>query len=366
VIFSFESGKYDPNTCEFDSDKTTYLNGLKEFSARQARSGVTSYFTALATTPIDKMKKSLSQIAGYVKSPANGKDGAKLIGAFSEGTYVNPACAGAQNPELMLEHEIEKFDEINESGVIKLVAVAPDFGKKSFAFIRDLIRRGIIVSAGHCKCSGNDFHQAKEAGVKYIVHFMNGQIGSSYKSFDGGGIVEAVLMDDDTSVELILDGCHVSYAYVRDVIMRKTLDKVVAVTDSMFPAGDDSISKFSLSGMKGKKSDDGRVLIADNTKQLQLFGSVLSMDVVFSNLLSALSTPEAGVWYHTHPALHLDEAVLASTVLCATNPANLTGLKSGRIMEGAPADVVLAEIIGQAGDYRLNVKKTFTGGEPVT
>ena len=79
--------------------------------------------------------------------------------------------------------------------------------------------------------------EAIKAGLKYCIHFTNGPTGGSYKPFNGGGTIEAVLKFDELYAELIADGFHVNPLYIRDIIRRKGVDKIIGMTDCQFVAG---------------------------------------------------------------------------------------------------------------------------------
>jgi N-acetylglucosamine-6-phosphate deacetylase len=134
----------------------------------------------------------------------------------------------------------------------------------------------------------------------------------------------------------------------------------------MFVAGSD-LKEFSIGGMRGAVSDDGthlRVLSKENT----LFGSNLTMDRAFENMLNWLSCPMAGIWNRLHEALEFEEAVSTVAKIYSRNPCDLTGLAAegfGRIENGAKADICVLDITGSPGNYKVKVELTVVDGKVV-
>ena len=207
--------------------------------------------------------------------------------------------------------------------------------------------------------------------MKYCIHFLNGPTGGSYKPFDNGGAVEGILQDERVYVELILDGVHVNPKYVRDVVERKGIDKVMAVTDAMFASQAKGVTDFQMNEIPGRLSEDGRYIYVVGKKPLTLFSSVLTMEVVFNNLLSFLTREMNGVWCRTHKAMSLDQAIPSAARMCATNACSMLKMheaedpETGSIEEGKWADLLVADIEGKAGDYRLSIQKVFVHGNEV-
>ena len=370
-LFEFTAGRYDLQTKSFQSSEEIYENELPNYARVRASTGVTNLYLGTSAASIRQLKFCFEQLKKYMHSGRDGSDGCLIKGGLLEGAFFNPQMCGAQNPDFALPPGIEKFDEINKSGVIKLVNVVPDYGEASCKLIGNLTEKGISVGAGHTNATADQFKAAIDNGLKYCIHFLNGPTGGSYKPFDNGGAVEGILQDDRIYVELILDSFHVNPKYVRDVIERKGIDKVMAVTDAMFASQAKGVTDFQMTGNHGRLSEDGRYVYVVGKKPLTLFGSVLTMDVAFSNLLSFLTQDMDGVWYRAHKAMRLERAIPAAARMCATNACSMLKMheaedpETGSIEEGKWADLLVADIEGKAGDYRLGIQKVFVHGNEV-
>ncbi len=370
-LFDLTLGQYNPKTSSFQSSSEIYQEALSRYVRLRTKTGVTNLYLATIADSIEHLQFCLEQLNRYMNSDNNGRDGCLIKGSLLEGTFLNPLMCGAQNPEYVFAPDIKKFDEINKSGTIKLVNVVPDHGKESFKLTKALQKKGITVGAGHTNATSDQIKTAIENGLDYVIHFLNGPTGSSFKPFDGGGAVEGILQDDSIYVELIVDGFHVNSAYVRDVIERKGIEKIIAVTDAMFVSQAEDITDFEMTGIFGRMSADGKYVYVAGSKPLTLFGSVLTMDKAFSNILSLLTQDMAGIWYREHKAIDFDQAVLTASRMCAVNPCDMLkkhgaeDTETGSIEESKWADLLVADIKGQSGNYKLDVHSVFVRGNKV-
>ena len=362
-LFEFTAGLYDPKTDTFDDRPQTYQHELNKVSGKVAEFGVTSFYIATWAAPVETLKNCYGQLADYLGKAKDLSAGARLRGGTLEGTFINKQMAGAQNPDLVLEPNTETFDSIEDRGAIKLVNVVPDAGQKSCELTKYLTDKGVIVGMGHTDATGDQVFDAIKAGLKYCIHFLNGPTGSSHKPFNNAGAVESVLRFDELYAELILDGFHVHPAYVRDVIKRKGIDRIMAMTDCGYVVGS-PLKKFTIGGISGEVSDDGSYLRVVGKKNV-LFGSTLTMNRGFNNLLNWLTVDMQGFWNRLHKALEFEDALVAISKIFSTNPCSLMSLKEqgyGSIVNGAKADLVVLDIAGQSGNYEVTVDSTIVDG----
>jgi N-acetylglucosamine-6-phosphate deacetylase len=356
ALFDFTVGLYNPKTDTFDNSPEVYERCFDMLSKKLAEFGVTGFYFATFAASLKTLKRCYGQLADYMSRANDTISGARLLGGMLEGTFINPNMAGAMNPDLVFEPAQEVFDRIEDRGAIKLANVVPDWGAKSCALTEYLTNKGVIVGMGH----------TAKAGLKYCMHFTNGPTGSSCKPFNGGGATEAVLKFDELYAEQICDGFHVNPAYVRDIIKRKGIDKILGITDCMFVAGSD-LKEFTAGGVRGVVSENGNYLrVVDKTNTL--FGSNLTKNTGFANVLNWLTTDMEGIWNRLHPAMELEKALVATAKMLSTNQAILTGRDKqgyGSIANGAKADLCVLDITGSEGNYDVTVEATIVDGNTV-
>lgn len=369
-LFSLGDGMFDERTGIFDESDASFKRGASLYARLKAREGVANFYAATGSAPKERLRRAFGHLAAYMRSDANGTEGAVVHGGLLEGTFFNPNMAGAQDPALALAPSRAAFDDINESDSVRLVNIAPDTGEPAWELIEYIASRGLIPGAGHTAATADQVREAVRRGLRYIIHFTNGPTGGSYKPYDGGGTIEATLQSDELYAELICDGHHVNPAYVRDIIARKGVDRIIAVTDQTFATGT-SVRRFRLGGLEGQVSDDGACVQVVGRRNT-LFCSCLTMDAAFSNLLSWLTSEMPGVWNRRHEPLPLRDAIAAVARMCSTNAARMTGLyddperATGTIEPGKRADIVLGRLTGEPGRYCFVVDRLFVRGRRVT
>jgi len=365
-LFDLTMGRYDPKSGKGDKSSQVYEEGFEGLRKKLPEFGVTGFYLANWNTSLENLQYCYGRLADYMQKYGEELQGARLLGGFLEGPFINKQMSGAQNPDMTHEPEIDFFEKIEDGGSIKLANVVPDDGRLSFELIEYLTKKGIAVGMGHTAATCEQVAEAIKAGLKYCVHFTNGPTGGSYKPFAGGGAVEAVLKFDELFAELICDGYHVNPVYIRDIIKRKGTKRIVGITDCMMIAGSD-LTDFRVEEIKGKVSADGQYLQVAG-KGNTLFGSNLTMIRGFNNLLNWLMSDMEGIWNRRHEGMGLEEAVSAAAQIYASNPCELTGLASqgyGRIVEGAKGDLCVLDIEQEGGRCRAEVEMTIVDGEVV-
>lgn len=364
-LFDFTLGQFHPDTDKFDDSPQAYKIGFQMLSKSLLAFGVTGFYLATFAASTKVLKNCCLNLANYLKKDQQETpSGARLFGALLEGSFINPDMAGAQSTKHLFDFSSKAFDDIEDGGVIKLANVVPDQGQKSIDLIKHLCQKGIVVGAGHTNATCDQFFEAIKAGLKYCIHFTNGPTGGSYKPFNGGGAIEAVLKFDEVYAELIADGYHINPAYIRDIIKRKGIEKIIGITDTLFACGS-TLKEFTVGGVKGRVSPDGKYMSVVG-KQNALFSSNLTMLQGFENMLNWLSSDMDGIWNSQHQALDFEEAVRAVAMIYSTNPCNLAGLGAdgfGRIENGAKADICVLDIQGSSGNYKAKVEKTIVNGD---
>lgn len=363
--FDFTHGLYDPKNNKWDASTELVPKYLDILRNRFAAFGVTGFYISSVMASIERLKDVYKCLSDYLATTSQTGSGARLLGGALEAPFISPAKAGAMAGNLVKEPSIKLFEQIEDKGSIKLVNVVPDSGKKSCELTEYLTKKGVVVGAGHTAATCQQVTDAVKAGLKYCVHFTN-QTDGLYKPFNGGGAVEAVLKIDELYAEIIADGYHVNPAYIRDIIKRKGIDKILGVTDCMFVGGS-NIKRIEIGGVPGRVADDGSHIAVEGVKNI-LYGSVLKMCKAFENMLNWLTVNMEGIWNKKHDAMSLNDAVVWASKMYSTNPNKLTGRYEqlfGRIADGTKADLVVLDVNGSAGNYKLTVEKTIVNGDVV-
>ena len=325
-----------------------------------AQTGVTSFLPATMTCDMPVIYKALAEIRNKMTVITRRRDektgtvsgdimmeeegtrlpGAKVLGAYLEGPFINSKYKGAQNEEFIIPADYACIKDFAD--VIKVVVLAPEtlqipmllngtdgLGK----FIARCKEHDIIISLGHSAAGYDEALQAIEAGASHITHLCNAMTGLHHRE---PGLVGAAL-DRSVTCELIADDLHVHPAVQRIIYRNKGAAELELITDSMRACGlPDGISEL---GGQTVYVQDGAVRLADGT----LAGSVVTLNRAMAN-------------FRKNTGATVPEVVRMVT----ENQAQELGLfeKIGSLSPGAAADIT-------EFDEDFTVIRTFVDGREV-
>lgn len=238
--------------------------------ATHAAHGTTSMLASLVSEPINSLIGQIKALLPFIdKSP--------IKGIHLEGPYLAHSHCGAHDPALLRLPSIDELKLLIDASEsqIRMVTIAPEL-EGAISAIEFLISKGITVALGHTGADAATTRAAIAAGASIITHFNNGmpKLGSQ------NNISTVSLGDPTISLELILDGIHLSNAETK-TILAAAPHRLIAITDAMSAAGigdgDYTIGKLEV------KVEAGIARLASNGL---LAGSTLTMGRVFLNLIN--------------------------------------------------------------------------------
>ncbi|NMA42023.1 MAG: N-acetylglucosamine-6-phosphate deacetylase [Oligosphaeraceae bacterium] len=290
------------------------------------RDGVTSLCPTTLTLSEERLAESLQHIEAYRLSPS----ACKIAGTHLEGPYINPECAGAQNPAYLRRADIDEVLRLHATSPVSMVTYAIEM-PGSLEFTAELCRAGIVPSCGHSNATYAQFKEGMQQGLKCLTHFCNQMTKLHHREI---GLVGAGFYEDEVAIEIICDKIHLCPDMVKLIFKFKPIDKILLITDAMeatgLPDGD-----YQLGGLA--------VVVADGAARLTsngaLAGSTLQMNMALKNAYELSGKP-------------LCELVQTSS----WNQARMLGLKKlGKIETGYIADLILL-------DEDFQVKHVFIDG----
>ncbi len=305
-------------------------DGLRVMAQFYARHGVTAFLPTTWTESRAKITAALEAVRSLVGKPTGG---AAILGAHLEGPYVNLRKQGAQDPRFVRRADREEALAWLDMGVIRLIALAPEFPENHW-LIEEATRRGIAVSAAHTEAGPEEIACAARLGLRQVTHVFNAMVGLHHRN---PGTVGAVLTEDAIICELIADGIHVHPVVMNLVVRAKGRDRVILVTDAVSPTGMPD-GEYPLED-RIMRVKNGRVVLPDGT----LAGSILTMDAALRNIMAAAKLTLSQAW-----------------PLASLNAARQMGIADckGMLSVGYDADLVLLDAEG-------SVRLTMVGGEVV-
>jgi N-acetylglucosamine-6-phosphate deacetylase len=258
-------------------------DGLRRMARFFAGHGVTAWLAATMTATGQDTERALEAVRA-VTGPVEG--GATLLGAYLEGPYLNPARAGAQDPELIRPADRAEAARLLDHGVVRVLVVAPEVEENRW-LVAEAAARGLTVSAGHTDATYDQALQAVEDGVRHVTHAFNAMRPLGHRE---PGMLGAALVVPELRCELVADTVHVHPAAMRLLVAAKGTGGVVLVSDAMRATGLPD-GAYTV-GDRPAFSMDGAIRLGDGT----LAGSVLTLDRALHNLQAATGRPLAELW----------------------------------------------------------------------
>ena len=166
----------------------------------------------------------------------------RALGAHIEGPYFAPVKRGCHLPEHIRPPQRAEWEQILEHGPVAAMTLAPEIpGARDL--IRDLRAHGANACAGHSEALFPEVEEAVGWGINHVTHLycaMSDALNNRWRGTDNprrGGLLEAALLDDRLSSELISDGIHLSREMLLMAFRMKGYEKLAIVTDAMRGAG---------------------------------------------------------------------------------------------------------------------------------
>ena len=320
-------GSVGVDTMEAD---TPDLARVSEFLATQ---GVTGWLPTLVPAPHEDYERAIRAIDEAISSPA-GVATTRILGVHYEGPFVNTAQCGALRREHFKSYagprDLETLPLPKTRDAVRLITLAPEV-EGGVELVRELTRRGWIVSIGHTRAAVAVLEQAFAAGARHMTHFMNAMAPFHHRS---PGPIAWGLSRDDVTCDFIADGVHLDPFMLQLLTRLKGENQLLLISDAIAAAGQGD-GAYQIWG-ETITVRDGKTSNAHGS----IAGSVITMHSAM-RLMRSLGATEVGV-----------------ARMAATNPARLLGLEGdcGSIEEGKRADLV-------ALDENGRVQLTMVGGE---
>ncbi len=319
-------GAVGVDTMEADAEK---LHSVARFLAQH---GVTGWLPTLVPAPVADYAKAVSAIAQLMTEQDQRPAAAQAFGVHYEGPFINSAQCGALRSQYFRTFSGREVDDLPGGDVpnmVRMTTVAPEIDG-GVDLIKELTKRGWLVSLGHTRANVAMLEQALQAGAHHMTHFMNAMSPLHHRA---PGPIGWGLFHDEVTCDLIADGVHVDPLMLQVIVRCKTAGRISLISDSIAPTGigDGAYQVWgeTIKVVEGKTSNE-RGSIA---------GSVITMlDAV--RMMLSLSFPAPDV-----------------ARMAAFNPAQLIGKdhECGSITVGKRADLVALDDQGQ-------VRLTLVGG----
>jgi len=303
-----------------------FMDGTREafegIAVFHSRHGVTSM---LATTLAGDDAETFAFLDAY-ECYAKTVGTCRFLGVHLEGPYFSLAQCGAQDPKFLKNPTLAHYEKLLSYDCIKRVSAAPELDG-ALALGQYLRERNIIASMAHTDADYEQALQAMEYGYHLVTHLYSGMQGVHRReAYRFGGLVEAALLMDGLTAEVIADNRHLPECLLKLIYKCKGKDGIILTSDAMRGAGLSNGQTTKL----GSLTLGQDVMIEDDVAKLPdrsaFAGSVASGDRLIRTMVQVAGVP-------------LVEAIGMMTV----NPARLMGLSDriGDVREGLEADLIV-------------------------
>jgi len=286
------------------------------------RRGVTSLLATMAAAPIPDLVKCLELSRQWMHEP---HEGSQVLGVHLEGPYFSLAQKGAQDPENIRTPDDGTSDILLEHhDVLKIMTYAPEL-PGALELTAKLTRLGIVPAAGHSSAQDEDVLAAMKVGLRHIIHIWSGQSSTVREGpWRKPGLLEATLVFDGLTVEMISDNKHLPPTLMRLAYKCIGADRLCIISDATSGAGMPEGTHFHMGGME-YDVHDGVGMMLDRTA---FAGSTTLVNQMVPILTDTIGIP-------------LVEAVRMTTL----TPARVIGFdgRKGSLEAGKDADLAVFE-----------------------
>ena len=304
--------------------------GLREVSEYLSTQGVTSWLPTL----VPGSDENYASVAAAVSEAMRSSDGngARILGLHYEGPFVNSAQCGALHVEYFKTYSSPSdLDSLPVSKeMARMITLAPEIAG-GVELIRQLTRRGWVVSIGHTRASLELLDQALAAGARHMTHFMNAMSPLHHRN---PGPIAWGLANEDVTFDMIADGIHLDPFMLKLLVKLKGVQGITLISDAIAAAGKGD----------GDYAIWGETISVKNGRTANASGSIAGSVITMLDAVRVM---------HSLGLSYIDIARMAST-----NPARLLGLHHslGSIEPGKRADLVALDANG-------NINLTLIAGQ---
>jgi len=300
------------------------VEAVRTVARRHLRAGTTSMVASTGSAHLPQIWRAFDCIRQVMGAP--GPMEALILGIEMEGPFFSLAQRGAHPPELLrMPTPAEKEKLYSYIGDLVRLTIAPE-REGALDIIAHLSQRGVLVCGGHSDALYEQVCMAMRAGLRHITHLWSGmstvrRIGPKRHS----GMLEAALVEDDLTGEIIADGYHLPTSLMRIAYRMKGPEKLCLISDAMAGSGMGP-GEYMVSGQKAIVEEGGGVAVTPDRKAFA--GSISTMQQCLRQVVQVVG-------------FSLSDGLRMSTL----TPARILGLddRIGQLAPGRSADLLVLD-----------------------
>lgn len=309
-----------------------------------ASHGTTALCPTTCAAPLGEIQAAIEEVNAY---RSRGARFGRALGVHIEGPYLNMLKKGCHLPQHVRNPEEAEWRAMLDSGPVASMTLAPEL-PGARPLVEALRRKGANASAGHSEALYHEVEEAAAWGVNHATHLycamssgMNNRLRMQPFQRRAGGLLEAALLDERMTSEVISDGRHVPAEMLKVAFRLMGYERLAIVTDAMRGAGMPD-GEYAFGPRHGLVAvvRNGEARVPDGTA---LASSVYGMNQMVRTFRELTGCP---LW----------QAVRMASL----TPARILGVSDelGSLSKGKQADILLL-------DAGLEVKAAYVAGERV-
>ncbi len=216
----------------FDT-KTSNEDEILKIAEIQGACGISEIILSIYPSSINIMRENMETIRKAIKiqNKKSNTQEAKIIGIHLEGPFLNPSKCGSLSSVSFVEPNLYNLKKLIEGfeDIIKIITIAPELDG-ALRLIREISKRGIIVSMGHSEATYNEAESGFNAGAKGITHIFNAMRGFHHRE---PGIVGFGIINQNVYIEIIGDPFHLHLKTLEMIFRIKNNNKIILISDSV-------------------------------------------------------------------------------------------------------------------------------------
>lgn len=198
---------------------------IQQLSKDLASRGITSWVPTIRTSNISEMENTMQFIINH-------KDkikGARIIGGYFEGPFLSKDRVGSQNKKYIIDFEKDKLKRLIDFSrymPIKICLAPENINDNIFNLISKM--NNVILCLGHTNAS--ELAYPKNYNSRLIItHIFNAMRGIHHRDI---GIAGQALLDNNSYVEIIGDGKHLSDSMINLIFNFKSINRIILISDN--------------------------------------------------------------------------------------------------------------------------------------
>ncbi len=270
---------------DFNQDALTAAD-LEQACELLLEHNVAGVLATIITERVEQMETRLSNLARLREASSLASE--IIFGIHIEGPFISAehGYVGAHPPDAVRPADRDTMQRLLDAagGLTRLVTLAPE-QDPGFKVTKMLAEARVTVSAGHCNPSLDQLDGAIDAGLSMFTHLGNGAPMQLHRH--DNIIQRALSRSDRLYLCFIADGVHVPLFALSNYIRSAGVDRCIAVTDAIAPAGLGpgryTVSRWEL--------DIGEDMVAWAPDHSHFVGSAVTMPQVVRNLSQYCGLP---------------------------------------------------------------------------